>query len=203
MDFHFTPEQDQLRADVRAFLAERLPAAAEDIAEGYHWGFDPNFSRALGEQGWLGVTFPTEYGGRGWGYLEQAILNEELGYARAPTACHRTGVFYVAPVLLLHGNEDQKRAFLPAIARGEAPFCQGFSEPNSGSDLASLRTRAVRDGDDWIVNGQKIWTTEAHHAEYCWLTARTNPDNPKHRGISCFIVDMASPGVSVRPVISL
>lgn len=203
MDFRFTPEQDRFRAEVRQFLDENLPAAAEDIAEGYHWGYDPAFSRKLGVRGWLALTWPRGYGGSDLGYLAQAILNEELGYARAPTAHHRTGLYYVAPVLLIYGSEAQKQQFLPAIARGDAPFCQGFSEPNSGSDLASLRTRAVRDGDDWIITGQKIWTTEAHHSEFCWLTARTNPDAPKHRGISCFIVDMKSPGVSVRPVISL
>ena len=203
MDLRFAPEQDEFRADIRRFLQASLPAEAEAIAEGYHWGFSPTFTRKLGERGWLALTWPEKYGGSNRGFLDQAILNEELGYARAPTAFHRTGVFYVAPVLLIYGSEAQKSFFLPAIARGEAPFCQGFSEPNSGSDLASLRTRAVRDGDDWIVNGQKIWTTEAHHAEYCWLTARTNPDAPKHRGISCFIVDMKSPGVTVRPVISL
>ncbi len=206
MDFCLSPAQRALRDEVRAWLHDTL---------GPHWvGEDADvvdqdwqtalwFNRQLARQGWLVPAWPVEYGGRGWSPIEQLILTEELVYARAPAGARLFGVHMVGPTLILHGTEEQKRRFLPPIARGEVVWCQGFSEPGAGSDLASLQTRAVRDGDDYVINGQKIWTTAGHRADWMILLARTDPDAPKHRGITYFLVDMKSPGITVRPLVNM
>jgi hypothetical protein len=159
------------------------------------------FVRKLGEKGWYALSWPKEYGGQGRPFIDQFILHEELLRNLAPAG--GTGLTIVGPVVMAHGAEEQKREFLPRIARGEIEFNLGYSEPEFGSDLAGLQTRAVEDGDDYVINGQKIWTTVAHLTEYCWLAARTDPQAPKHKGISLFIVDMKTPGITVQPVINM
>jgi alkylation response protein AidB-like acyl-CoA dehydrogenase len=160
------------------------------------------WTKKLADRKWIAPAWPTEYGGAGLTVMEQFIFNSELAEARAP----RPGgiaVGFAGPTLIVHGTEEQKKTYLPGILGGDEIWCQGYSEPGSGSDLASLQTRAVRDGDDYVVNGQKIWTSGGHLAKWMILLARTDADAPKHRGISYFIVDMKSPGVSVRPLINL
>jgi alkylation response protein AidB-like acyl-CoA dehydrogenase len=147
-------------------------------------------------KGWIAPAWPKEYGGAGLSVMEQFILNEEFAEARAPGV----GVPLVGPTLIVHGTDDQKKEFLPGILRGDSTWCQGFSEPGSGSDLASLQTRAVKDGDDFVLNGQKIWTSGARRSNWMFMLARTDPDAPKHRGISFFMLDMTSPGITVRPL---
>jgi alkylation response protein AidB-like acyl-CoA dehydrogenase len=149
------------------------------------------------------MTWPHEYGGGGRTYVERAIVTEELLRAGAPTAAHWVGDRQIGPALLAHGTEDQKREFLPRIVRGELVFCLGMSEPGAGSDLASLKTRAVDDGDAFVVDGQKVWTSFAHVADYCYLVARTNPEAPRHRGLSELLVDMRLPGITVRPLVDM
>jgi alkylation response protein AidB-like acyl-CoA dehydrogenase len=156
----------------------------------------------LAGKGWLTMHWPREYGGQDASPVRSAIYNEELAYLRAPGR-DIFGVRMLGPTLMIHGSEEQKQTYLPPIARGEVQWCQGYSEPESGSDLASLSTRAVRDGDDYVINGAKIWTTLAHRADWIMLLARTDPDAPKHRGISFILVDMKTPGIEVRPVINM
>ncbi len=202
MDFTFTPEQEAFRAEIRAFLAQEVPAE-KSLEDGWITGFSPEFSRKLGARGWIGVTWPKRYGGQEKTYLDRVILTEELLRAGAPVAAHWLGDRQIGPALLAYGNEDQKREILPRIAKGELVFCLGMSEPGAGSDLASLRTRAVEAGDDFLITGQKIWTSFAHVADYIYLVARTDPQAPKHKGISEFLVDMKTPGVTVRPLVDL
>ncbi|MGH2604887.1 MAG: acyl-CoA dehydrogenase family protein, partial [Dehalococcoidia bacterium] len=172
---------------------------------GFDYGDDLDRVRAIEQKmyarGWMTMAWPTEYGGQGADPIEQLIFREEVAVAGAPSGGQ--GATVIAPAIMLHGTEEQKRRFLPPIARGEIAWCQGFSEPGSGSDLASLQTRAVRDGDDFVINGQKIWTTGAYKADWIHLLARTDPDAPKHRGISYFLFDMKTPGVSVRRITHL
>lgn len=202
MDFALTPEQEAFRAEIRAFLAHEVPphAARED---GWITGFSPEFSRKLGARGWIGLTWPKQYGGQEKTYLDRVILTEELLRAGAPVAAHWLGDRQIGPALLAYGSEEQKREILPRITKGELVFCLGMSEPGAGSDLASLRTRAVEDGDDFLITGQKIWTSFAHVADYIYLVARTDPHAPKHKGISEFLVDMKTPGITVRPLVDL
>lgn len=201
VDFRFTPEQESFREEVRSFLATEL--GKDSPVDEFESGWSPQFSRTLAKRGWIALPWPKEYGGQAVPYMTQVIFNEEMAYRRAPAGAHRRGVFYVGPVLMTHGSEEQRREWLPRITAGEAYFCQGFSEPGAGSDAASIQTRAVRDGDDYIINGQKIWTSDGHRADYVYLTARTDPDAPKHRGISNFIVDMRTPGITVQPLVNL
>jgi len=206
MDFRLSPAQRALREEVRAWLHETLGpdwvGEDADVVD-QDWQTALWFNRQLARRGWLVPAWPVEYGGRGWSPVEQLILTEELVYARAPAGARLFGVHMVGPTLILHGTEEQKRRFLPPIARGEVVWCQLFSEPGSGSDLASLQTRAVADGDEFVVNGQKIWTSGAHRSDWAILLARTDPDAPKHRGITYFLVDMKSPGITVRPLVNM
>ncbi|MCC6381215.1 MAG: acyl-CoA dehydrogenase family protein [Dehalococcoidia bacterium] len=204
MRIRFTAEQQAFREEVRSFVSQNLSDGAEfsDELRG-EMGWSPAFSRKLAERGWIALAWPREYGGAGLGFMEQVIFNEEMSYAQAPIGAHRRGVFYVGPILILYGTEEQRRVHLRAITEGMGYYCQGFSEPGAGSDLASLTTRAVRDGDDYLVSGQKIWTADAHRSDYCWLAARTDPAAPKHKGISNFILDMHAPGVTVRPLVNM
>ncbi len=188
MEFRFTPNQEAFRAEVRSFIQGEFPKAADG----------ESFTKKLAAKGWLTMSWPKQYGGQEAGHMQQLVYNEEMAYNRAPG--QTMGADRVGPTLILFGTEEQKAHFLPQIVKDEIRWCQGFSEPGSGSDLASLQTRAVRDGDFYVVNGQKIWTSGAREADYMILLARTEPDAPKHRGITYFLLDMKSPGVTVRPL---
>ena len=199
MQFHDTPEEAAFRAEVRDFIAKEAPKPQSN-AEPFG-GRHPEWMKKLADKKWIAPAWPTEYGGAGMSVMEQFIFNSEMAEARAPRA-GGIAVGFAGPTLIVHGTEEQKQKHLPEILSGGVVWCQGYSEPGAGSDLASLQTRAVRDGDDFVVNGQKIWTSGAHVSKWMILLARTDPDAPKHRGITYFIVDMKSPGVTVRPLIN-
>jgi alkylation response protein AidB-like acyl-CoA dehydrogenase len=204
VDLTYPPEAEEFRQVIRQWLADNLP-------EG--WG-EPNFSMTkeerrsfneswtakLYEGGWICASWPTEYGGKGLSLLEQVVLNEEFARVEAPLRADFFGDTLVGPTILQWGTEEQKKEFLPRILSGTIAWCQGFSEPNAGSDLASLTTRAELDGDEWVINGQKVWTTQAQFADYIFLLARTDPDAPRHAGISYLLVPMKQPGIDVRPI---
>ena len=205
MRFTFTPEQEAFRTEVNAFLKETLPAdweGADNAIDDEEYEFGRAFLKKLAPKRWIAPAWPKEYGGLELSHWDQVIYNEAMGYARAPIV-NTAAVGYLGPTLILYGNDEQKAQHLPGITSGEVVWCQGYSEPNSGSDLASLQTRAVKDGDEFILNGQKIWTSQAHYADWMFVLARTDPDAPKHRGISYFLMDMKTPGVSVRPLINM
>ncbi len=205
MEFKFTAEHEALRTEVRAFLRESIPSGPGPArpTNQESWPAQMEFLRKLAAKKWVAPAWPVRYGGLGWSHINQMVFSEELAYAGAPDAGRVFNVGMIGPTLIVHGSEDQKRLHLPRITSGEVVWCQGYSEPGSGSDLASLQTRATRDGDDYVVNGQKIWTTGAHHADWCFLLVRTNPDAPKHKGISFLLADMKSPGISVRPIVNM
>jgi alkylation response protein AidB-like acyl-CoA dehydrogenase len=199
MDLSFSPAEERFRAELRAWLSANSPgpepAALDDwVRYGKAW------QRRLYEAGWCGLHWPSEYGGRGATIIEQIIFQEEMARAKAPLLINLAGLTMGGPVLIQHGTEAQKKRHLKSILSAEEIWCQGFSEPNAGSDLAALKTRAVLDGDSFVVNGQKVWTSFARYADWCMLLARTNVDAPKHRGITFLLVDMHSPGVTVRPL---
>ncbi|MBI5946860.1 MAG: acyl-CoA dehydrogenase family protein [Chloroflexi bacterium] len=205
MEFKFTAEHEALRTEVRTFLKQSIPAGpgpARPTSQ-ENWPEQMDFLRKLAARKWVAPAWPVQYGGLGWSHINQMIFSEELAYAGAPDAGRVFNVGMIGPTLIVHGSEAQKRQHLPRITSGDVVWCQGYSEPGSGSDLASLQTRATRDGDDYVVNGQKIWTTGAHHADWCFLLVRTNPDAPKHKGISFLLADMKSPGISVRPIVNM
>jgi alkylation response protein AidB-like acyl-CoA dehydrogenase len=205
MDYRFTPEEEKFRDDIREFLKAELPPDREEgeEAEGDEgWDFRRQFHRKLAARGWLVPHWPKQYGGNDMGIMEQVVMREEMGYARAPLL-DIFGVNMIGPVLMMYGTEEQKKQHLPGIASGDVMWCQGYSEPESGSDLASLQMRAVRDGDDYVVNGQKIWTSNAHRADWIFMLARTDPDAPKHKGISFLLAPMSAPGIATRPLINL
>lgn len=192
-----------LRAEVRSFLDEERDAGRwTPRADVWLSGWDESFSRRLGERGWLGMTIPTEYGGHGRTALERYVVTEELLAAGAPVAAHWIADRQIGPSLLRHGTEEQRRAFLPGIARGEVYFGIGMSEPDSGSDLASVRTRATRVDGGWRLSGTKVWTSGAHHAHAFFALVRTEPrdDAHRHAGLSQFLVELDSPGVEIRPI---
>lgn len=204
MEFALTDKQRSLRAAVREFLRQTLPAdAGRELDDTWMVGFSKEFSAALGARGWVGYTWPKRYGGQEGSYLERLIVTEELLRAGAPVAAHWAGDRQIGPALLAYGTEEQRQEFLPRITRGELVFCLGMSESNAGSDLAALRTRAVEDGESYVIDGHKIWTSFAHQADYCYLVARTDPQAPKHKGISEFLVDMRMPGITVRPIVDM
>jgi alkylation response protein AidB-like acyl-CoA dehydrogenase len=209
MDFVFSPEEEAFRQEIRAFCRAELPSNWGSGAYNDREDSPPDlgatsraFQRKLADKGWLTLAWPKEYGGLGAGPMKQLVYNEEMSALRAP-GFGGMGVAMVGPTLMLHGTEQQKDRFLGPIARGEISWCQGFSEPGSGSDLASLQTKAVRDGDDFVVNGQKIWTSGAHRANYCIVLARTDPEAPKHKGISYFLMDMKSAGITITPLTNM
>ncbi len=203
MDLTFTAEQDAWRAEVRAFLDAELPAEfdwdSEYDEDDEGWAFAREFTRRLGAKGWIGLTWPVEYGGLGRPGIDNFILWEELAEYNAPIINH-IGWGLAASALLAGGTHEQKLKFLPGIARMETFWAEGLTEPDAGSDLASLRTSARRAGDHWVVNGQKTYTTWGTHADVLYLAARTDPDVSKHRGISIFCLDLSSPGVSFSPL---
>ncbi len=205
MEFRFTPEQESLRQQLREFLKEELPEdrqVGEEADTDEEWEFVRQFQKKLAARGWLVPHWPKQYGGADMGIMEQVIMKEETSYHRAPQP-DIFGVNMLGPVLMMFGNDKQKADILPPIAAADVTWCQGYSEPEAGSDLASLKTRAVRDGDDYVINGQKIWTSNAHRADWIFLLARTDPDAPKHKGISFLYAPMDAPGLTTRPLINM
>ncbi|HSP99960.1 MAG TPA: acyl-CoA dehydrogenase family protein [Candidatus Dormibacteraeota bacterium] len=199
MDLAYSPAEERFRGELRAWL-ETNPLAPEPEEIGAWVAHGKAWQRRLYEAGWCGVHWPTAYGGRGASLIEQIIFQEEMARVGAPQLINLAGLTMGGPVLIAHGTEAQKRRYLQKILAAEEIWCQGFSEPNAGSDLAALRTRAVPDGDDLVVNGQKVWTSFARYADWCMLLVRTDVDAPKHKGITFLLVDMHSPGVTVRPL---
>ncbi len=197
MDFGFTKEEEAFREELREFLSQDL--GPEYKGRTPHDLFSRDFSRKLAQKGWLGVGWPKEYGGGGRPYMEQLVYGEEMMRHRAPAGAHILAQNMVGPTLIRIGSEEQKKEYLPKILSGEITFCLGYTEPNAGTDLAACQTTAVLDGDEWVINGSKIFTSFAGQAHYAWMTVRTDPNAPKrHRGLSMFIVDMKTPGITVR-----
>src|SRR2546421_132828 len=209
MDFEFSPAQEAFRTELRGWLAANLPAdlclddPADDRVASDRETFERRraWEKTMHAAGWVGITWPKEYGGRGAGLIERVIWDEEYAAARAPVLPGSMGLNLVGPTIIHWGADAQKRRHLSAILNADEIWCQGFSEPNAGSDLASLRTRAVDRGDHYVVDGQKVWTSGAHFAHWIILLARTDPDAPKHQGISCLLVPMTTPGITVRPLV--
>jgi len=204
MDFRLQPNEEALRVEVCEYLTAELGTGHDSDPAPMPPGYMParEFELKLGAKGWLGLSWPVEYGGGGRPVSEQFIVEEEIALHGGP-ASDAIARIIVAPIMLAAGSEAQKREYLPKLARGEITFCLGYTEPESGSDLASLQTRAVREGDDYVINGRKLYTSGAESSEYCWLAARTDTESTKHAGVSVFIVPMDSPGVEVRPLINL
>ena len=206
MDFRDTPEEAAFRDEVRAWLSEHLVGEFARIGGGRgtadeeFWDIRMEWERKLGAAGWIGLSWPREYGGRGATFSEQAIFNEEYVKANAPGRITFFGEGLLGPTLVAMGSEAQKQRFLPGILKATELWCQGYSEPDAGSDLANVRTKAVLDGDEWVITGQKVWTTFAHHADWCFVITRTDFDAPAHQGISYILVPMKQPGVTYRPL---
>jgi alkylation response protein AidB-like acyl-CoA dehydrogenase len=206
VDFSYSPEDEAFRKEARDWLEENLPEswrATQDTLTTREDSFQIalDWQKRLYKRGWVGLTWPREYGGGGGTLMQQVILSEELAKARAPGIANTLGVGMAGPTIMSFGTEEQKKRFIPKILSGEEIWCQGFSEPDAGSDLANLKTRAIRDGDYYVVNGQKVWSTMAQYGEWCLLLVRTDPDaEPKHRGITYLLMDMKTPGIEVRPL---
>jgi len=217
MDFSDSPEQAAFREEVRKFIRDELPeglartgGAGAMFGGGGRSRRDGDYFQKIGpwlkklaDKGWIAPAWPKEYGGAGLSVIEQFILSEEMARTGAPKSPNVIGLGWVGPTLILYGTDEQKEKHLRPILESKAWWCQGFSEPEAGSDLASLQTRAVRDGDDYVINGQKIWTSGAQIAQWMILLTRTDPDAPKHKGISYFLVDMKTPGIEVRPLVNM
>jgi hypothetical protein len=205
VELAYAPQDEAFRAEIRAWLKENLPQGWFDsnfeMSSEERKKFNDEWPEKLFKGGWICATWPKEYGGKGLTTMQGVVLSEEFANARAPMRADFFGDTLVGPTILQWGTEEQKKEFLPKILSGQVRWCQGFSEPNSGSDLASLKTSAILDGDEWVINGQKVWTTQGHHANYCFLLTRTDPDAPKHKGISYLLVPMDQPGVEVRGIV--
>ena len=207
MDFLFTAEEEAFRREVQDFLKEELPKSQErTVLHGGEtdedWEFTKQFSRKLGEKGWIAIWWPQEYGGLEGSDMQYLIFNEESAYHRAPRL-DGGGTGIVGPTILSHGTEEQKKRFLPPIAKGEVMWIQCFSEPDYGSDSAGIKTTAVENEDCFVINGQKTWISFGLHGDFCYMTTRTDPEAPKHRGISFFLVDMKTPGITVSPITNM
>ncbi len=209
MELKFGQREEALRQEVRSFLTDNLKGQGEGE---FNARSDEAFERAkvfnseLAKRGWIAPAWPKEYGGLGASIYEQMVFNEEFGYHGAPdTGTRGFGVGMIGPTLIIHGSEEQKKKYLPRITSGEDIWCQGYSEPGAGSDLASLQTRAIRDGDEFVINGQKIWTSGGHRANQMFTLVRTDPEAPKHRGISFLLIDdiKNTPGLTMRPLINM
>src|SRR5271156_4247060 len=206
MDFTWTAEQDAYRMDVRKWLEANRPPALGRVDDPEAGGDDAVWQRLkawhkkLYHAGWAGLTWPKEYGGRGATFIEQVIFQQELGRLNLPMGCNVLGVIMTGPAIMQWGTDDQKKRYLNPILAGDEIWCEGMSEPGAGSDLASIQCRAELKGDEFIVNGQKVWTTIAHRSDFVQLFVRTDPDAPKHKGMSALLVDMKAPGVTVRPL---
>jgi alkylation response protein AidB-like acyl-CoA dehydrogenase len=205
MRYEFTVEEEQFRAELRRWITDNLPPGfntGEEAGTDADWEQTLEFRKKLADKGWLTLAWPEEYGGQGASMMKQVIFNEEMAYYGVPGR-DGFGAKMLAPTLMVHGTEEQRRRFLPPVARGEVQWCQGYSEPNSGSDLASLQMKADDDGDSFVVTGSKIWTSMAHRADWIFFLVRTDPEAPKHRGISFLLADMKTPGITVEPIINM
>jgi alkylation response protein AidB-like acyl-CoA dehydrogenase len=204
MDLTYPAAAEEFRTEIRGWLEDNLPDGWFDdgveMTPDERARFNEEWPEKLFEGGWICATWPEEYGGKGLTTMQGVVLAEEFARAKAPMRGDFFGDTLVGPTLLQWGTEEQKKEFLPGILQGRTRWCQGFSEPDSGSDLASLKTSAVLDGDEWVINGQKVWTTQGHHADYCFLLTRTDPEAPKHKGISYILVPMKQDGVEVRGI---
>lgn len=199
MDFTLPANVEEFRKEIKAFIEAEWPEELRNKpSTEISYEEERAFCKKLAEKGWLCMSLPEEYGGRKRSLLEQYVFQETMAYHSAPYGTTATTI--VAPTLLRYGSDDLKQRFLPRISSGEIDFSLGYSEPNAGTDLASLQIQATRDGDEYVINGTKLYTSLAHKSDYCWLAARTDPNSPKHKGISLFIVDAHSPGLSVRPL---
>jgi acyl-CoA dehydrogenase len=210
MDLRFTLEEDAFRKEVRTYLDELLHGEFSTIRGrggpgDEHAFFDERLAweRRLGADGWTCVGWPTEFGGRGLPLNQQVIYFEEYARAGGPGRLGHIGEGLIGPTLIHYGSPEQQQRFLPAIVRGEALWCQGYSEPDAGSDLANVATRAALDGEEWVIDGQKVWTSLAHWSDWCFLLARTDRDAPKHKGISFLLIRMDAPGIEIRPIVQL
>src|SRR5579863_7799257 len=209
MDFNYSDEDEAFRQELRAWLAVNAPHdQIQSLAGGFEQDEDDfrrklSWFRKLAAAGWTCVDWPTEFGGRGLSLLRTVIYHEELQRVNAPMPFIGSGPSLIGPTLMQWGTDEQKRRFVPKIITGEEVWCQGYSEPNSGSDLASLQTRAIEEGDYFRINGQKIWTSQAQYADWAFVLCRTDPEAPKHRGISYILVDMKTPGITVRPLLQM
>jgi len=207
LDFTLTPEQEEFRESVRAWLKANMPRewdrrvmAASDVPRPEAYEFLRTWQRKMYDAGFVGITWPKEVGGRGLTFMEEMILHQEMALAKAPPLLNILGVGMAGPTIVAYGTEEQKQRYPAKILSCEEVWCQGYSEPNAGSDLAALQTRAVKDGEHWVVNGQKVWTSLAHIADWMMLLARTDVGVPKHKGITYFLLDMHAPGVTVKPL---
>ena len=205
MDLNLTASEKAFRDELRSWLEANIPAPRHgrstiEIVKGEYFDFLKQWQYKVYEGGWAGISWPKEYGGRGATVIEQSIFEEEMREAQAPGLLNVLGLSLVGPTIIAVGTEEQKKRFLPKILSGDEIWCQGFSEPNAGSDLAALGTKAVRDGDEFVINGQKIWTSVAHVSDWCLLLVRTDTGVSKHKGITALLVDMHSEGVEVRPL---
>ena len=221
MDWEDNKEQAGFRSKVQSVIESKLPKRYKRMSKEffkatvYRWAVDrvsentderkdaSEWFDAISEEGWVAPHWPKEFGGGGFSPMEQYIYNAEMAKANVPTVGSNVGIGMLGPALIVHGTDDQKNKFLPPILKGEVVWSQGFSEPGAGSDLASLTTRAVRDGDEFVINGQKIWTSHAHYADNVFMLVRTDPDAPKHRGISMLVMDIKTPGLSINPIIDM
>jgi len=199
MDLTLSPQEQEFRDELREWLGANHPGE-EPQGDEAAFEFRKEWQRKLADAGWAGISWPQEYGGRGATLIEQAIFNEEIARAKAPQVANVLGLVMGGPVVIAHGTDEQKQRYLKPILTAEEIWCQGFSEPESGSDLASLKTKAVKDNGEWVVTGQKVWTTFAHEAKWCMLVARTDFDVPKHKGLTYFLMDMEQEAVQVRPL---
>ena len=205
MEFAFSAEDDAFRRELAEFIQQERTPEWDDADRGSDeasWTATKQMRQKLADRSWLTMHWPEEYGGQKASPVRSTIFNDEMTYFRAPGR-DNFGVRMMGATLMMHGSEEQKSLHLPPVARGEVQWCQGYSEPETGSDLASLNTRAVRDGDEFVINGSKIWTSMGHRGDWIMLLARTDTDAPKHRGISFFLVDMKTPGIQVRPIIDM
>src|SRR6266511_1763857 len=207
MDFTLTPEQTSFRDEVRSWLEKNLPKdwddrmrVGSDVPRPEVYAFLRGGQRKMYDAGFMGLTWPKEYGGRGLTFMEEMIFQEEIALAKAPPVLNILAIGMAGPTIIAYGNEEQKRRYPPRMLSCEEIWCQGYSEPNSGSDLASLQTRAEKVGEHYVVNGQKVWTSIAHEADWMMLLARTDPKAERHKGITYFLLDMHSPGVTVKPL---
>src|ERR1700710_1662551 len=200
MDLTLSPSEESFPDEVATSLRENNPGPEPEGSLDEVMEFRGAWQRKLHAAGWAGISWPKDFGGRGATMIEQAIFTGEASAQKAPSPANVLGLAMGGPVVIAHGTEEQKQRYLEPILTGEEIWCQGFSEPESGSDLASLKTKAVRDGDEWVVTGQKVWTTFAHHAKWCMLVARTDSDVPKHKGLTYFLMDMEQDAVQIRPL---